>query len=93
MTDLSDQKLQRILELSESNNRILRSIRRSIIWGRIVHTIYWVVIIGASIGAFWYLRPYLNQLGELYSGLKSGAGSVNAFSSDSLIGFLKNLGR
>ena len=93
MDDLNEQKLQKILELSESNNRILKSIRRSIIWGRVIHTLYWVVIVGASIGAFWYLKPYINQLNELYGGFKNGASSIQGLNSDNLNGLLKNLGR
>ncbi len=93
MTDLSDQKIQRILELSESNNNILRSIKRAIWWGRVIHTIYWVVILGASVGAFWYLKPYINQLGEVYGGLKNGVSSVNNLNTEGINTLLKNLGR
>jgi len=93
MDDLNDQKIQKILELSESNNRILRAIKRSILWGRIIHTVYWVVIIGASIGAFYFMKPYLSQLEDLYGGLKNGASSVQGVNSDGLSSLLKNLGR
>lgn len=93
MEDISEQKIQRILELSESNNKILRSIKRSIMWGRIIHTLYWIVIIGASIGAFYFLKPYLTQIADLYGGFKSGASSVQGINTDNLNSLLKNLGR
>ncbi len=93
MPDLSEQKIQKILELSESNNRLLRSIKRSILWGRIIHTAYWIIIIGASVGAFYFLKPYISQLEDLYGGLKSGASSVQGVGGDSFGEFIKNLGR
>lgn len=93
MQDLSEQKIQRILELSESNSRILKSIRRSIIVGRIIHTVYWAVLIGASIGAFWFLRPYISQINELFGGLKNGAGAVETINYEGLNSILKNLGQ
>ncbi|MFZ3020287.1 MAG: hypothetical protein WA051_02085 [Minisyncoccia bacterium] len=93
MEDLSDQKLQRILELSESNNKILRAVKRSILLGRIFHTLYWVVIIGVSVGAFYFLKPYISQIEDLYGGLKSGASSAQGINDVSFGTLLKNLGR
>ncbi|HEY9586379.1 MAG TPA: hypothetical protein VJJ27_01925 [Candidatus Paceibacterota bacterium] len=93
MSDPDDQKLQRILDLSESSNSILRSIKRAMWLGRVMHVLYWLVIIGVSIGAFWYLKPYINQIEQLYSGLKSGVNSTNSFNSDSLSSIFNNLGR
>ncbi len=93
MPDLSDQKIQRILELSENNNKLLRSIKRAIWVGRVTHIIYWVILIGASIGAFWFLKPYISQLNEVYGGLKNGVNSVNNLNTEGINTLLKSLGR
>ncbi len=54
--------LEKILELAQENNKILRKMRRSILWGRIFHTLYWVIIIGLSVGAYYYIQPYFEGL-------------------------------
>ena len=50
---------------------------RSAIWGRLFHFLYWAVIIGVSVGAYYYLEPYINQLSQTYNGIKSDVGTVH----------------
>ena len=64
-------QIGKILELTEENNKILRKMRRSILWGRIFHTLYWVIIIGISIGAYYYVQPYLENMIKALGGAQS----------------------
>ena len=64
------QILKKTLELSQENNKILHSIRRGMWWGRITRIIYWVLIIGASIGAYYYLTPYIDSAIGAYGNVK-----------------------
>jgi hypothetical protein len=41
--------------------------------------VYWFVIIGSSIGAYWFVQPYINQLIGVYSGAQSNLDSVKGF--------------
>lgn len=66
--------LQRSVELAEENNDILRAIRRSMRFARIMSILYWVVIIGSAIGAFYLIQPYLDALSNIYGGAKGGLG-------------------
>lgn len=63
--------LKKTLELSQENNKMLHSIKRSMMWGRVVRTIYWVLIISASIGIYYYIEPYLDGAIGAYGSIKS----------------------
>lgn len=59
--------LERTYKLAEENNSILRGIRRSNRFGTFVHILYWVLIIGASVGAFYYIQPYIESVMSMYT--------------------------
>lgn len=61
-------------DLAEENNKLLRSLRRSRRIGIIMSVLYWVVIIGVSVGAFYFIQPYIDFLTGL-GGDQSGASS------------------
>lgn len=62
--------LKKTLELAQENNKMLRSIRRGMFWGRIIRVVYWVVIIGAAIGIYYYIAPYLDSAISAYGNVK-----------------------
>jgi uncharacterized membrane protein len=62
--------LKKALELSQENNRMLHSIRRNIFWGRVTRIVYWVIIIGAAVGIYYYIEPYLNSAINAYGNMK-----------------------
>lgn len=62
--------LKKALELSEENNRMLHAIRRSMFWGRVARLVYWIVIIGAAVGAYYYLEPYIDGAIDAYGNVK-----------------------
>ncbi len=68
----SKKLLDQTLELEEDNNKMLRSMLRSMRIQRIMSILYWVFIIGSAVGAYYVIQPYLTQLMDVYS----GAGSI-----------------
>lgn len=68
--------LKKALELSRENNEMLRGIKRSMFIGRIFRIAYWVVIIGAAIGAYYYIEPYLDGAVSAYGSIK---GDIQSF--------------
>ncbi len=54
--------LDRTFKMVEENNRILRAMHRSAIVGRIMHLLYWVLIIVASFAAYYLIQPYVGAL-------------------------------
>jgi hypothetical protein len=70
-------KLARALELSEENNNILKKMLRNMRWGRLFRVLYWGVIIAVSVGAVYYVQPYVDQMQTVYKNAKTTLDSVN----------------
>jgi len=81
----SKKLLEDTLALAQENNQILHSIKRSMWFARIMSILYWVLIIGSAVGAYYFIQPYIDQLMSIYGGAKSNFNSVG-----SLLNNLKN---
>lgn len=68
--------LESTYKLSEENNKMLRHIRRSQKIAVFMRLLYWVVIIGISVGIFYFLQPYADRVQEFF---KSAGDTVNQF--------------
>ncbi|MDR3519284.1 MAG: hypothetical protein P4L63_00115 [Candidatus Pacebacteria bacterium] len=73
----SKKLLENIYSLEYENNKILRSMKRSMVWGQIMSVVYWLIIIGASIGAFYFLQPYINKIMNLYNSVSGVEQTIN----------------
>jgi hypothetical protein len=62
--------LKKTLELAQENNKMLYAIRRSMFWGRIMKVVYWIIIIGAAIGVYYYITPYIDNAVGAYGNVK-----------------------
>lgn len=58
--------LKELLELTRENNQLLHKANNRARWGMIIKTIYWIVIIGFTIGAYYYIQPYLDTAMQNY---------------------------
>jgi len=60
-----DSESRKLLEethsLAQENNRMLHSLRRSMIFSRVLSFVYWIFIIGSLIGVFYFIQPYVDQ--------------------------------
>lgn len=63
--------LRKALELSQENNKMLHSIKRHLFIGRILRIVYWIIIIGAAIGIYYYIEPYLASIRGAYGSIKT----------------------
>ena len=72
MTPEERSLLERTDKLAEENNTILRSIRRSNRFSIILRVFYWVIIIGVSFGAYYFIQPYLETMMGAYSQIQNG---------------------
>jgi hypothetical protein len=65
-----DSESQKLLEetfvLEKENNKMLHSMKRSMFWARVMSVLYWILIIGISVGAFYFLQPYVDQVVKTY---------------------------
>ncbi len=75
----SKKLLEESLKLGEENNRLLKSLHRSMRIRRFVSIIYWFIIIGSAFGAYYFVQPYIDQVVETYGGAKSNLEGLNEF--------------
>ncbi|MEN9604949.1 MAG: hypothetical protein RJB39_634 [Candidatus Parcubacteria bacterium] len=61
--------IQEIRRIVERNNAMLISIQRRARMSILFTTLKWVIIIGLSFGAFYFLKPYVDTATSTYSGL------------------------
>ncbi len=78
---MEEDKLDKIVALCESNNKILKGMQRAARAGRFFTIIYWTLIVGSAIGAYYYLQPYLDQAMKLYGDINSGVSKVKSLPS------------
>jgi hypothetical protein len=62
MTPEERSLLERTHALAEENNKMLRSIKRSGRIAVILRALYWLIIIGISVGAFYFIQPYIDYI-------------------------------
>ncbi len=61
--------------LAQENSRMLQGIYRRARINMVVNVVKWVVIIGISIGAFYFIQPFLDTVVDSYSKLLGGGNS------------------
>ena len=76
--------------LVKDNNIMLHKIRRGQKWASIMRIVYWLIIIGASIEAFYYLQPYVEKLMTLYNQVSGSSQTINKVDLNSIEDILKN---
>jgi hypothetical protein len=64
----SKKLLQDTYDLVKENNRVIRKIRRTQNIATISRIFYWVLIIGVTVGAFYFVQPYVDQLSQYTKG-------------------------
>ncbi|MES2315725.1 MAG: hypothetical protein V4486_03265 [Patescibacteria group bacterium] len=64
----SKKLLEEIKVLTEENSKMLHSMHRSMRMQRIMSILYWVFIIGSTVGAFYLIQPYIDSLKGAYGG-------------------------
>ena len=63
------EQLDEVTKLTRQNNKIMRKIQRSMRVGLIFRMLYWILIIGSMLGAYYYLQPFIDDIGETYNNL------------------------
>ena len=74
----NEEKLNAIYEMTLENNDILRVIRRQQYLANALRLLYWLIVLGAIGGAYYFVRPVVQNLSnnsgkieETYSQLRS----------------------
>jgi hypothetical protein len=77
MIQTEEETLNDILELTKENNRILRGMRRSMIWGQVFTFLYWLAILGVLGWSYYLVQPYIVKYLEQYQRLVHAVGGIN----------------
>ena len=76
-----DQDIKKLLEdniaLNKENNEMLLKLIKAQKWQMIYRIFYWAIIILSTVGAFYFIEPYLGNIFSLYTG---GAGNISNIS-------------
>lgn len=59
-------ELKKLARLTEENHTILKRVDRRARMAIWVSVMKWIIIIGITIGAFYYIQPFLEQISALY---------------------------
>lgn len=54
-------------------NHIVHGMRRGQRWRSFASILWWVLIIGASVGSFYFIQPYLQKVLDAYTGMQQNA--------------------
>ena len=60
------ENVDRLVELTEENNRLLKTLVRALRWGQFYSLVKWVIIIAITFGTYVYFQPYLNKTLDMY---------------------------
>lgn len=72
----NDDDVSELLALTRENNKLLRGLYKSMVLSRTLSTIYWFVIIGSMVGAYYYLQPVVTKYFNTYETLMNMVGKI-----------------
>lgn len=64
-----EELLERTYEVEKENNTMLKKLYHDMWWGRLFRSVYWVIILGAMLGAYYYTQPYIDPIFKAYKDL------------------------
>lgn len=67
MTPDQERLLRETYELAQENAEMLRSIRNGNRLSTAMRVIYWMVILGLSFGAYYFIQPYVDVYKQAFT--------------------------
>jgi hypothetical protein len=74
LTELNE-KIDELYELVEENNKMIHALHRRAQMVAVFVFVKWFIIIGITIGSFYYIQPLINNLVGIYGGITGGSGT------------------
>ena len=66
-------QVEELKAVTVDTNKIVHGMRRSQRWHSFMSLLWWVIIIGASVGSFYFIQPYLQKALDAYTGMQQSA--------------------
>lgn len=76
MTPEERELLTQSINISQENNKMLRSMRRGARFSAFLRIIYWLIILGSAFSAYYFLQPYIEAIEKSYTGVQQNIESV-----------------
>jgi hypothetical protein len=73
MEDTKEELLEKTLELSEENNKMLKNLLRRARFATWVGIVRWTIIILVALGGYYFLQQYFQKVLELYGKVSDSA--------------------
>ena len=73
--------LEEVVNLSRENHRLLKKMHRALWWQRLVFWIKWLIVVLVSLGAYYFIQPWIDQLIQLYGSLLPGLENLKSIQS------------
>ncbi|MEA4910766.1 hypothetical protein SDC9_07738 [bioreactor metagenome] len=73
-----ENNFERLLELAEENNKMLRKMRRNQKIAGLLKFVYWVIILGILFGAYYFLQPYITSFNKNLQSLQNTLSSISS---------------
>lgn len=67
--------------LIKENNKLLRGIRRSARIASVLRLLYWAIIIGSVIGAYYTIQPFFDSFVKSYNVMKDNLDTVKSITT------------
>ncbi|MEK7478019.1 MAG: hypothetical protein AAB645_01460 [Patescibacteria group bacterium] len=74
--------LEKNLKVSEENNDLLKGIIRHSRWSLALTIIKWVIIVGVTLGAYYYFEPLWNKTMDLYRSIIESTSTTSDVKTD-----------
>lgn len=68
-------KIDALTVMTEENQMMIRNLYRRARMATVLIFIKWFIIIGITVGSFYYIQPLINNLVGVYGGLTGGTGT------------------
>ncbi len=68
-------KIDDLTDLVEDNHRMIRNLHQRARMATVFIFIKWFIIIGITIGSFYYIQPLIDNVVDAYSGFSGGSGA------------------
>ena len=79
---MDENKEKELYKLAKENNRLIKKVYKHMVWGRVIKILYWVIIVGGALGAYWFLQPYFEKFFGVYEGATTQVETIRDFISN-----------
>lgn len=83
------ESLNRLEIISEENQKMVRRLHNAYRFSSFVSIIKLVIVVGVTLGAFYYLQPYLEGVLKLYGSINSLTGGIENNGGIDILNVLK----